>query len=542
MQTFLKTISIRMQVLLPVLIMVVILFTSLLFTKYNLSEEQAEITKDTHSLLSYKDTLAKIDDKIYPLRISAVYAIYDANRRDSFLVELKNSTKEINTSLSIFNNTPELSKYVRNVDDAIGDYIRFSQNAVLLLKKNDRGLVSESELANFLSQYKKSGTEMVESINTLSQKVNAYATENLRESTQDNDKLMLNASLITLAVFVLSIIGAWILSGQIVRPITALQAIMREVSQGNLAVTADQEGSNEISRLGASVNVTVTQLYNTVEALTRISEDVAAASTELAAVMNQAQSNAQLELNEIDQVASAVNELSSTADNVSNNATLADSTAKEADALAKIGLDIFAQSQEASTKMAVTLSEAATVVSSVQEQSKQISNVIEVIRSISDQTNLLALNAAIEAARAGELGRGFAVVADEVRVLASRTQESTIEIQTIIEGLQTQSSHANDSMQESILMLDTNQTLSKQANDALEGITAAIFQINDMNAQVATAAEEQSQVTQEIDRNVTNMSDLINQNVSGVSQSATASAELSELAEQQKEKLAFFHL
>lgn len=531
-----------MQVLLPVLIMVVILFTSLLFTKYNLSEEQAEITKDTHSLLSYKDTLAKIDDKIYPLRISAVYAIYDANRRDSFLVELKNSTKEINTSLSIFNNTPELSKYVRNVDDAIGDYIRFSQNAVLLLKKNDSGLVSESELANFLSQYKKSGAEMVESINTLSQKVNAYATENLRESTQDNDKLMLNASLITLAVFVLSIIGAWILSGQIVRPITALQAIMREVSQGNLAVTADQEGSNEISRLGASVNVTVTQLYNTVEALTRISEDVAAASTELAAVMNQAQSNAQLELNEIDQVASAVNELSSTADNVSNNATLADSTAKEADSLAKIGLDIFAQSQEASTKMAVTLSEAATVVSSVQEQSKQISNVIEVIRSISDQTNLLALNAAIEAARAGELGRGFAVVADEVRVLASRTQESTIEIQTIIEGLQTQSSHANDSMQESILMLDTNQTLSKQANDALEGITAAIFQINDMNAQVATAAEEQSQVTQEIDRNVTNMSDLINQNVSGVSQSATASAELSELAEQQKEKLAFFHL
>jgi methyl-accepting chemotaxis protein len=180
--------------------------------------------------------------------------------------------------------------------------------------------------------------------------------------------------------------------------------------------------------------------------------------------------------------------------------------------------------------MAVTLSGVATVVSSVQEQSKQISNVIEVIRSISDQTNLLALNTAIEAARAGELGRGFSVIADEVRVLASRTQESTIEIQTIIEGLQTQSSHANDSMQESILMLDTNQTLSKQANDALEGITAAIFQINDMNAQVATAAEEQSQVTQEIDRNVTNMSDLINQNVSGVGQSATASAELSELA------------
>lgn len=95
---------------------------------------------------------------------------------------------------------------------------------------------------------------MLDYINTLSQKVNAYATENSRKSNQDNDQLILNASLITLAFFILSILGAWILSGQIVRPITALQAIMREVSQGNLAVTADQEGSNEVSCLGASVN------------------------------------------------------------------------------------------------------------------------------------------------------------------------------------------------------------------------------------------------------------------------------------------------
>ena len=258
--------------------------------------------------------------------------------------------------------------------------------------------------------------------------------------------------------------------------------------------------------------------------------------------MTQAEGNAQQELAEIEQVASAVNELASTADNVSDNAQLADSTAREADQLAKSGQQIFQESSEASAQMSHALNNAAQVVLTLKEQSEQISDVIEVIRGVSEQTNLLALNAAIEAARAGESGRGFAVVADEVRMLAARTQESTGEIQAIIEELQKQSGLANDSMQVSLEMLDKNNQLAKQANEALVGITESIVNINDTNTQVATAAEQQSQVTQDINRNVVNMSELVNQNVTGISQSASASSELSQLAEKQKAQLSFFKL
>ncbi|MGX1927238.1 methyl-accepting chemotaxis protein [Vibrio sp. NH-7] len=542
MQLSLKNLSIRTQVLLPVLFTTVALFIALWVTKNNLEAEQELMDANTDALVFYKDTLAKIDDQVYPLRISAVYAIYDASRRDTFLNELKNAMREIDQDLDLIRERKTFRDDIVTVRASIENYVQFSTQGVTLFNRKDQGLATELEYSNFISQYRIAGNEMVQSINTLSKKVNEAATLAMDQSVEQNTKVKNLAMFLVLSVLAISLLVAWVLSGMIVTPVQKLQEVMRELAQGNLSIRANADGENEISQLSKDVNTTAEQLHTTVDQLMRISEEVASASTELAAVMTQSQANAQQELAEIEQVASAVNELSSTADNVSDNAQVADSTAREANQLAASGMEIFEESNQASAQMGDALNDAAQVVLSLKEQSEQISDVIEVIRGVSEQTNLLALNAAIEAARAGESGRGFAVVADEVRMLAARTQESTGEIQTIIEELQKQSGMANDSMQLSLEMLAKNNELAQQANSALQGITESVTNINDANTQVATAAEQQSQVTQDINRNVVNMSELVNQNVSGICQSASASEELSSLAEKQKAQLAFFKL
>ncbi|MNI60041.1 Methyl-accepting chemotaxis protein McpS [compost metagenome] len=155
---------------------------------------------------------------------------------------------------------------------------------------------------------------------------------------------------------------------------------------------------------------------------------------------------------------------------------------------------------------------------------------LEVIRAIAEQTNLLALNAAIEAARAGESGRGFAVVADEVRALAHRTQQSTLEIEQMVQGMRSGSSLALDSMNASASRAASTLELAERAGEALVAITSSVHEIHERNLVIASAAEEQAQVAREVDRNLVNIRDLSVRSATGADQTSTSSHELSKLA------------
>ena len=212
--------------------------------------------------------------------------------------------------------------------------------------------------------------------------------------------------------------------------------------------------------------------------------------------------------NEISQIATAVHEMSATAVEVASNAEQTAEAARSSSSSCEHGKQVIARNQRSITDLATQVKQASGIIQELEKNAQEINTILSTIQGIAEQTNLLALNAAIEAARAGEQGRGFAVVADEVRVLSRRTQDSTQEIQSTIETLQQTTARAVSLMQTSQGLADNSVKDADAAAAALEEITQAVSLISDMAGQIATAAEEQTQVTGEITQNTTAIKDV----------------------------------
>ncbi|EEW10222.1 methyl-accepting chemotaxis protein [Vibrio mimicus] len=547
MRQLLSGLSIKLQVVVPVFFTMLLLVTGIVFSTSTLKTAFSQVSDSTEHLIIDKDNLTAIIDNTYAMRISAIYSLFRPDEVKVLPSVLKDRQSQNLQLMRAFSDNPELQDEVRALTKAMQNYVDYSINTMIPLLNTRH--TTEQTSAEFDLQYQQAsdayraaGNDMVKAISDLSQALNKLAIRTIKESETQHDSVLSNSTISLIAILVAAALFSWILAGIIVKPLSQLQQTMRAVASGNLLVKAEEEGNNEITLLARDVNATVGQLRQTVESLVRISTDVASASTELAAVMTQSSVNSDQEKQEVELVASAVNQLQSTAQSVTDHAHSADGAAQQANQLASQSLRMFEESHRATAKMADQLAEAAQVVNQLKEQSERIGNVTEVIRSISEQTNLLALNAAIEAARAGESGRGFAVVADEVRMLAARTQTSTQEIQAIIEELQNQSNTANSSMHSSLRLLEQNQSLAAKVSTSLSEINQSIDELGQINAQVATASEEQSQVTKDINRNLSNIYELVSQNVTGITQSAAASQELSNLAEQQNQQLQYFRV
>lgn len=337
--------------------------------------------------------------------------------------------------------------------------------------------------------------------------------------------------MITIALAAITtIILAVLFTRSIVRPLNQAVIVAETVAAGDLTQNFVIEGRDEPARLLTALKLMQTNLRNTIQSIADSSNQLASAAEELNVVTEDSTRGLHQQNHEIEQAATAVNEMTAAVDEVARNAVTTSEASRESDATAQHGRQQVIKTVESIGLLASDVTATATQVEQLAGQVRDISKVLDVIRSIAEQTNLLALNAAIEAARAGDAGRGFAVVADEVRALAHRTQQSTQEIEQMIGDVHQGTDKAVLAMQTSNERARATLVVAKTAGDALDGIARAISQISERNLVIASASEEQAQVAREVDRNLVNIRDLSLQSSAGANQTSAASQELASLA------------
>jgi len=345
----------------------------------------------------------------------------------------------------------------------------------------------------------------------------------------------------TLMSILASLIGI-IFAIRITRPIYHTVAMVRDLAEGegDLTQRLDEQRKDELGLLAKWLNKFISKLQCMVVDINSATSSLASASEELSVITRETNAGVNEQRTQTDQVATAINEMSATVQEVAKNAENAEVAANNAGEEAIQGTKIVAETTAAINELANEVENAAEVILLLEKDSESIGSVMDVIKSIAEQTNLLALNAAIEAARAGEQGRGFAVVADEVRTLASRTQESTLEIESMIERLQTGTKKAVSVMQNGKERATLSVKHVNNAGASLQAIEASINTITSMNMQIASASEEQAAVAEEINRNVVNISEVADSTSTGAAQTADSSDELARLAVQLQKLLAQF--
>ncbi len=443
--------------------------------------------------------------------------------------------KKFNKDFSKIEITLENSSHPEDSKNSIHkNLLQYKTDFIELVKNYEKkGLSSKSGiLGEMRSTVHKTETILKELEETLTQTI---------EHKVSNIELGASAGAIFFATAIIAFI-IFILK-DILQSITQLNITMKNVENNNdLTLRSEITSKNEIGEMSNSFNKMLEKFEALVQQINSSSAQLATASEEVSTVAQESTNGIMQQRTETDMIATAMNEMTATVQEVANSAESAAGAAYSANNDAQGGSVVVKNTAQTIAQLASDLTDASEVVHQLETDSENIGSILDVIKNIAEQTNLLALNAAIEAARAGEQGRGFAVVADEVRTLASRTQESTQEIEDMITKLQKGSKHAVEVMEKGRDQAITGEAQAKEASESLEAITRAVSTINEMNTHIASAAEQQSATASEMNKNIVNINQVSEQTATGSEQTTVAANELAQLANNLQQLISQFKI
>ncbi|MEF1217801.1 methyl-accepting chemotaxis protein, partial [Photobacterium damselae] len=307
----------------------------------------------------------------------------------------------------------------------------------------------------------------------------------------------------SIILYIIIAVIATLVINNLLRPLKDLSVSVQQLSQGNgdLTQRIDVQRMDEIGELATYMNQFLAQLQDMIQGIAKHSLSLKENADLSAQQTQQANQKVASQQNDVNQIATAIHEMSATSAEVASHAEMTASAAQASTTACEEGQQVIGENRQAITSLANQVQDAAAVIHELESNAQNINQILSTIQGIAEQTNLLALNAAIEAARAGEQGRGFAVVADEVRVLSQRTHDSTEEIRTMIDTLQQNTRQAVETMEASTGLADQSVGFAEAASESLNQITIAITEISDMATHIASAAEEQRAVSEDISRN-----------------------------------------
>ena len=540
MPSLIRDMSFRWKLTIPLLILAALLVLSGLFAFWALATVEKRLNRVASELLPQSSVVLEADRDLYQA-LSAERAIIAGVNSAGLDAELSDNLQQASDRIARYGEATDSAQgkaLVAEFTRAFATWKATAMDNVRLARSGAAAQASNISYGRGYEEFSRARDLIDQMTGLINQQVDVEEVEAATDVGASHARV---TTVLTVGGIVCLLMIVFF-PGLITNPLRELLQRIRDIAdgEGDLTQRVAVHSNDELGQLSRAVNAFLEQLQTLIRQVAESTLQVASAAEEMSAIASGQEKLVNEQYMAVDQVSTAATEMSAAIHEVADNAHSTADAAREADRQGHAAADVVSATMSDLRRLAADVEEAAGVINNLEQDTDKIGGVLSVIEGIAEQTNLLALNAAIEAARAGEQGRGFAVVADEVRALAARTQDSTRDIQQMIQKLQSGTGQAVAVMQRGAELAGQSVEKAGATETSLSETSASVMRINDMAAQIAAACEEQSQTTEDIARNISGIRDLSNQTAQSSQESRDASNALARLASALQEQVGRF--